>query len=315
MGKKRASVPVPVASCGSIHAAAFKKETKQPDLYAAFSAAYDGCAECVAGALDSGKVRVDQCSDHNGHDLVAWSKWGLDQGVGAEKIYQVLQVLAARGALIPQELLRRWKASTSNEELPRSSAPNLRCSTTFAPADCHAGPVDAGRTARSPAPSAGDSPERGERRAGSSMTEDVQPSTADWESGCRQQHQKACGPHNQGEPCLFYSAVYDGCETCVRHYIEHGNVHPGVTTDAGRTNALLWAVYGRANGLDADWVRGFLEGKGVRLPDKHSSEAGAAESKEQVTRDRNLQEHWGKRSLPEGTPKGRPWWSRWPGSR
>ena len=107
---------------------------------------------------------------------------------------------------------------------------------------------------------------------------------------CFRQHNRACGPREGGQPLKFYSAAHDGCEACVRYYVETEQVDPLVETDAGRTNALLWAVHGRDSGLDTEWVRGFLQGRGVKLPGEPPPEAAATGSTEQAMPDRNRQQ-------------------------
>jgi hypothetical protein len=62
--------------CGRLHTSAWKKPTRRPELYKAFSAAFDGCLWCVRQSLDSGEVSVTDRSDTRRYTLMDWAIWG-----------------------------------------------------------------------------------------------------------------------------------------------------------------------------------------------------------------------------------------------
>ena len=126
MGKKRKVISAPPGPCGKAHTSALKAESQQPQLYAAFSAAYDGCVDCVRKALDDKEVHVDQRSDSAAFDLMQWAAWG-NQEAGNDTT-AVQELLLERGATRQPDGKRAKTGSaesTCSQQWPRAERRDL----------------------------------------------------------------------------------------------------------------------------------------------------------------------------------------------
>ena len=247
--------------CEKVHCQALKPGSPQPELHAAFSAAYDGCDICVAKALDSGKVLVNQRSDTSAFDLWQWAIWGQDKGL--KDTSKVQDLLKRRGAIVPEK---------GKDDVGSTSLPSER-KVVFVKATDSAGPATLASLSVGQERAAGHTGQKATQGAAGRAQRPLADHGAHQTDKERTRiHDKARAPHHNGQPHLFFSAAYAGCEVCVRRYVEQDRVDPTVTSESGRANAMLWAVYGQRKGHNTAWVRGFLYGRGLPYPQKKSRE-------------------------------------------
>jgi hypothetical protein len=92
--QQQANGPVPsVGICGRSHVYALKQGSSRPEVYTFFSAAYDGCKECVKQALLVDKtVKASTLSDHGSFTAESWAEWGASEA-GKDTV-AVLDILA-----------------------------------------------------------------------------------------------------------------------------------------------------------------------------------------------------------------------------
>jgi hypothetical protein len=229
MAKKRRAIPGPPGACGKAHISALKADSRQPQLYAAFSAAYDGCVVCVRQALDAGAVEVNQQSDNSTFNLMEWAVWGhQDAGNDTDAVQQLLRQLGAsrhrNGKSVETGSAERTLAFVQEKSRVEQS--------TVVEQSTANGSIDTGRIGGP-------------------------------EEMCTQSHRRVCDADHTGQPYQFFSAAFAGCARCVRQYIEEGG-DPAVQTRPKTRSALEWARVGKEEGRDTDWVIGFLEGKALK---------------------------------------------------
>ena len=222
---------------------------QQLELYVAFSAAYDGCEDCARQALDSGSVGVNQQSDSSAFDLMQWAMWGDQEGNNDTR--RVQELLLSRGA----------KSGSQAEQITRSGS----LGSDRLPS--HAVVAETQQTERNAETSQAEQITRSgslgsDRLPSHTIVAETQQTERNAET-CEQSHTRACDPAHAGQPYKFFSAAFAGCRRCVRRFTEEGG-DPAAQSKGRRHNALDWATFGKAEGEDADWVIGFLDGKGLK---------------------------------------------------
>ena len=186
MVKKRRVTPEARGPCGNAHISAFKADAQQPDLYLAFSAAYDGCVDCVRQALNSGAVAVNQMSDSSAFDLMQWAIWG--QAVGKNDTLGVQNLLLERGA-------RRTPSSNILK------APSAERTVVFVKEETQPRPSTASASVGS----------RGATICTDVIKQEDKKRKRPGADTCAESHTRACSASHTGQPYLFFSAAFAGC--------------------------------------------------------------------------------------------------------
>ena len=75
--------------CQLQHVAACKRRPGDPK-YAYFSAAFDGCLQCVRRWTESGHVDVNVMSDHGGYNAMSWAHYGKEGGHNTDAVQAFL---------------------------------------------------------------------------------------------------------------------------------------------------------------------------------------------------------------------------------
>jgi len=95
--------------CGQKHTRALSSTRLPTPLYKYFSAAYDGCLQCVEAALTDREVGVADLSYSGAYNALSWAEFGEQEG--QKDTAAVQSFLKARGLEVPETLGKReWKS-------------------------------------------------------------------------------------------------------------------------------------------------------------------------------------------------------------
>jgi hypothetical protein len=235
-------------------------------LYSTFWAAYDGCQECVAEALASGAVLVNQQSDRWRYTLMDWAVWGHQRG--GRDTRSVQDLLVDHGAMRPS--CGRLHTSAWNKPRRRPDLYKALSAAYDGCAGCvqqllQSGTVRVDDVSDTCYYTLMDWALWGEQHGGNntSSVQQLLVRPVEMLQLCGQLHNKACRDNRNTSRYRYFSAAFAGCTQCVRWYICAG-VHPAVVSENQVYNALDWAIFGMTEHQDTDWVRGFLEARQVQ---------------------------------------------------